>query len=543
MSRRGLDRSGVRRARLMSAAAACAALLFWAVPLASAETVYYRGVDGDPETLDPHKSSHTTEAQIIRDLFEGLLIHDARGQLVPGVANSWDVSTDGKTYTFHLRSDARWSNGASVRASDFVSSLRRLLTPATAAKYASLYYPIWNAEKIHKDPSGRPEDLGVEAPEEYTLVIRLERPTPYFLELLALQPASPVNPDNVLAAGKDFVRPGVLVSNGAYTLSESTPGHHIILKKNPHFHDSSHVSIDTVVYQPLGDLAAAARRFMAGELHSTNDFPAAQHRELKAKLGDQVVVSPYLGTYYLAFNTAKPPFSDPRIRTALSMVIDREFLSEAIWSGTMLPAYGFIPPGLSNYANPAEAQFKNLSLIEREEAAKRLLLDAGYGPGLAPLKVELRYNTTDNNRHTMVAIADMWKRALGVETMLANVDSKTHFALLRDRGDFDVARGGWIADYPDPQNFLFLFQSSSPGFNYARYASREFDDLMSGAASELHPVERAKLFRQADSLILRDVPYAPLLFYSNRNLISHKLKNFHPNLLGANATRFMSLLP
>ena len=266
-----------------------------------------------------------------------------------------------------------------------------------------------------------------------------------------------------------------MVSNGAYVLKEWVPNSHIRLQKNPQFHAAASVKIDVVRYEPTKDLSAAARRFMAGELQSTSDIPADQTKFLKEKLGDQVKISPYLGTWYLAVNTSKKPFDDVRVRQALSIAIDREFIAEEIWQGTMLPAYSFVPPGTGNYDKPATADYKDLSPIDREDKAKALLKEAGFGPG-KPLKVELRYNTTDNNKNTAVAIANQWK-AIGVETSFINTDAKTHFAYLRDGGDFDVARAGWIADYSDPQNFLFLVQSDNPGFNYAKYKNPDYDAL------------------------------------------------------------------
>jgi oligopeptide transport system substrate-binding protein len=510
---------------------------------ATAEGVYHRGIDGDPETLDPQKTSGTNESKVLRDLFEGLVAHDAMGKLIPGVAQSWDVSGDGKTYTFHLRPNAKWSNGDPLQAADFVFSFRRLLTPETAARYASLYYPILAAEKMHKRLGAGPDDLGVEASDSQTLMIRLERSTPYFLEILALQAAYPLHPGNVRMNGSDFVRPGVLISNGAYTLFENIPNSHVVLKKNREYYDADSVQIDAVYYHPVKDVTAGVRRFLASELHSVSDFPTDQYKSLRNKLGGQVSVAPSLGTYYLAFNTQKQPFSDSRIRNALSMVIDREFLSETIWSGTMLPAYSFIPPGIGNYGQPAEAAYKTITLIEREEAARQLLRDAGYGPGLRALNVSLRYNESDNNRRTMVAIADMWKNALGINTTIINSDTTAHFSHLRNGGDFDVARGGWIADYSDPQNFLFLFQSDNLGLNYSRYRNPEFDDLIRRAADQTDLAVRAQLLHTADTIIARDVPYVPLLFYAHRNLISTKLKGFYPNPVGANATRFMQLTP
>ncbi len=508
---------------------------------ALAQTVYERGNDGDPETLDPHKTSTTSEAHLLRDLFEGLVIHDAKGQVAPGVAEKWEISADGRTYRFHLRANAKWSNGEPVVADDFVFSLRRIMDPDTGAKYANILYPIRNAERINKRQAGvTPADLGVKAVDARTLEITLENPTPYFLELLTHQTGTPVNPRNVAAAGKDFVRPGKLISNGAYMLVENVPNSHILMKRNPHFHDAANVAIPTVRFHPLKDLSAAARRFMAGELHSTSDFPADQMKFLKEKLGAQVHVSPYLGTYYLAVNMTKKPLDDRRVRTALSMLIDREFLNDQIFSATMVPAYGFIPPGIGNYGAPAEADYKTMSPIDREDRAKALLKEAGYGAGLKTLKVELRYNMTDNNRNAMVAIADMWK-AGGIETSFIHTDGKTHFAYLRDGGIFDIARAGWIADYSDPQNFLFLVQSDNPGFNYARYKNPVFDALMVKSGLETDLKKRAAILLEADRIFVTDLPYIPLLFYSSRHLISPRLEGFFPNLRGANPTRFMRL--
>lgn len=520
-----------------------AAAMFAAFPSSlNAEAIYQRGNDGDPETLDPHKTSLVSEAHLLRDLFEGLVIHDGTGRIVPGVAERWEISPDGRRYRFHLRADARWSNGEQVKADDFVFSLRRILNPATGAKYANILYPILKAEAFHTGKGAVPDDVGVQALGARTLEIELERSTPYFLELLTHQTATPVNPGNVKAAGSDFIRPGTLVSNGAYVLSENVPNSHISLRKNPHFHAAATVQIDTVKYHPVKDLAAGARRFMAGELHSTSDIPADQLKFLKDKLGDQVTIAPYLGTYYLAFNMKKKPFDDVRVRTALSMAIDREFINDQIWSGTMVPAYGFVPPGIGNYGDPAEAEFKPWQPIEREDKARELLKDAGFGNDLKSLKVEIRYNMTDNNRGTMVAIADQWK-AIGVETTFITTDGKTHFAFLRDGGEFDIARGGWIGDYSDPHNFLFLLTTGNSGFNYAKYANPQFDDLLRRASEEGDLAKRAGILLEADRIMVRDQPFMPILFYSSRHLIARKLKGFTPNLRGANPTRFMRLDP
>lgn len=509
---------------------------------AMAQVVFHRGNDGDPETLDAHKTSTVSEAHLLRDLSEGLVIHHINGRVVPGVAESWTLAPDGKTYTFKLRANAKWSNGDPVKAGDFVYSLRRITNPETGAKYANMLYPILNAEKINKKGEGaRLEDLGVKALDDHTLEIALERPTPYFLELLTHQTGLPVHPPSVEKFGKDFVKPENWVSNGAYALKEFVPNSHIKMEKNRHFHDAANVQIDTILYYPNPDLAAAARRFQAGELHMTTDIPADQVKQLREKFGDQVKVAPYLGTYFLIINSSKKPFDDVRVRRALSLVIDREFIAEDIWGGTMLPAYGVIPPNIGNYGERAEADFKGTSPLDREDEAKKLLAAAGYGPG-TPLRVQLRYNTTDNNRRTVIAIAEQWK-ALGIETSFINTDGKTHFALLRDGGDFDIARYGWIGDYSDPQNFLFLFLSDNRGFNAGKYNNPKFDALLQQAANELDIAKRAAILREADSILTVDVPWIPVLYYSSKNLVSPKLVGFQQNLRGALPSRFMSLKP
>jgi oligopeptide transport system substrate-binding protein len=510
---------------------------------ANAQVVFNRGYDADPETLDPHKTSTVSEAHLIRDLFDNLVIHDARGAIAPGVAERWTRSPDGRVYTFHLRANARWSNGDPVTAADFEYSLKRIMTPATGAKYANILYPILNAEAFNKGQGKTADDMGVKALDPRTLQITLERPTPYFLELLTHQTGAPVQRANVERFGADFVRPGNLVSNGAFRLTENVPNSHIRMVKNPHFHDAANVGIDVVNFIPHQDLAAGARRFLAGELHVTTDIPADQIRFLRQRLGDQVKVTPYLGTWYFAFNTSKAPFDDIRVRRALSLVIDREFIAEQVWQGTMVPAYSWVPPGIGNYVDkPVEVDYKNKSAIEREDEAKRLLAAAGFGtgPGQRRLSVQLRYNTTDNNRATAVAVADMW-RQIGVETTFVNTDARTHFAYLRDGGDFDVARAGWIGDYSDPQNFLFLLESDNKGFNYARWKNAEFDALMRRAAEETDLPRRATILAQAEALIARDHPYVGILFFSNRNLISNRVEGYIPNLRGANPSRFVTL--
>lgn len=534
-----MGRAGTRGMSSALIAAVLVAAAAFAAPAADAQITYHRGNTADPETLDPHKTSTVYEAHVLRDVFEGLVIHNGKGELVPGVAESWTASKDATVYTFKFRANAKWSNGDQVKASDFVFAYRRIMNPETGAKYAKILFAIKNADAANKG-KGKPEEIGVRAVDDRTLEITLERPTPYFLELLAHQTALPLHEASVTKHGTSFVKPENWVSNGPYVLKEFVPGSHIRTAKNPNFHDAANVKIDAVMFYPTKDTAAAIRRVEAGELQSNDDIPADQIKALQAKFGDQIKLAPFLGTYYLAINTTKPPFNDVRVRQALSMAIDREFLAEQIWGNTMVPGYSFVPPGISNYNEPAYADYKEMTPDEREEQAKVLLAEAGFGPGKDKLKVEIRFNMTDNNRATVVAIAEQWKK-LGIETSQIHTDAKTHFAHLRDGGDFDVARAGWIADYADPQNFLFLLESDAVGLNYARYKNADYDDLMRRAATETNMEDRIKVLFAAETIFMHDLPYIPILYYGSKNLVSNKLQGWQTNLKDVHPTRFLTL--
>ncbi len=503
-----------------------------------AETVYHRGNNAEPETLDQHRTSTVYEANLLRDLYEGLVVDDSKGEVFPGVAESWQISDDGLVYTFQLRPDATWSNGDQVTTDDFVYSFRRIMDPETGAKYANILYPIKNAEAVNTGEVD-PAELGVAAPDPQTLEITLENSTPYFIDLLTHQTGLPVHPPSVEEYGAEFVRPENMVSNGAYTFDEWVINGHIKLSKNPEFHDAENVAIDTVYFYPTEDRSAALRRFQAGELHSNNDAPTEQMAWMKENLGDQLRIAPYLGNYYYTIKTDKEPFDNPDVRRALSMVIDREYLADEIWGGAMLPGYSLVPPGISNYGEPAYADYMDTPMLDREDEAIALLEGAGYGPD-NPLGVEIRYNTSENHKNTATAIADMWE-PLGVNTTLLNTDTATHYAHLRDKGDYDVARAGWIGDYSDPQNFLFLVESDNDGFNYANYDNPEYDALMDQAAKTTDLEERATILHQAEEIFMRDLPYIPLLYYSSINLVSPKLQGWEDNLRNVHATRWMSI--
>ncbi len=470
---------------------------------AFAEVVFNRGNSADPESLDPHKTSTVYEANILRDLFMGLMIHNAKAELEPGAAESHTVSEDGKVYTFKLRQGAKWSDGSPVTANDFVFSWRRLVDPATAAEYAYMLAPVVNAEAITKGEK-KPDELGVKAVDDTTFEVTLNAPTPYFLEMLTHQSTYAVSQANVEKFGADFIKPGNLVSNGAYMLAEFIPNDRVKAVKNPNFYDAANVKIDVVNYIPTEDRSTAMKRLEAGELDSNDDIPTEQLADLKAKFGEQVRLGPYLGTYYYAFKTDKAPWDNVKLRHAVSMAIDRDYLAEKVWQNTMLPAYSFVPPGITGYETKT-TDYAEKSQLDREDEAKKILTELGYGPD-KPLKMEIRYNTSENHKNTAVAIQEQLK-PLGIEVTLLNTDTKTHYGHLEQKGDFDIARAGWIADYKDPENFLSLCKTGT-GNNYGSYSNKEYDDLLAAAAAAPSPEERMKKLSDAEAVgVARDLAW------------------------------------
>ncbi|WP_116134480.1 peptide ABC transporter substrate-binding protein [Tropicimonas sp. IMCC34043] len=508
------------------------------LPLAGmAETVLNRGNLDDPESLDPHRTSTLAEANLMRDLFSGLMGLDPDAKLIPDAAASWRVSDDGLSYTFTLRADGKWSDGSPVTAADFVYSWRRVVTPETAAEYAYMLAPVKNAEAITAGTLP-PEDLGIRAIDDLTLEVTLNGPTPYFLQMLTHQSTYPVQKANVEAFGAAFTKPGNLVSNGAYVLGDFVPNDHITLTRNPEFYDAANVSIDTVNYYPTADASAAVKRFEAGELDVNRDFPTEQTADLQAKFGDQLRVGPTLGTYYYGFKIDKAPWDEVALRQAISMLIDRDFLAEKVWQDTMLPAYSFVPPGIDGYESAA-LDYAGMSQIDREEQAEAILTGLGIGPD-HPLALELRFNTSDNNANTAVAVQEMLA-PFGIEVSLVNLDTKSHYGYLEQKGDYDLARAAWFADYVDPENFLALCKTGT-GNNTTLYSDGDFDALLEKAALETDPAKRMGDLHDAEAIgVARDLCVVPLMFYSYHNLVSDRVGGWGDNVMDVHPTRFLSI--
>ncbi len=505
-----------------------------------AQDVLRVGNMGEPATLDPHHVAGVWENRIIGDMFMGLTTEGPDGSVVPGAAESWTVSDDGTSYTFKLR-DHKWSDGTPVSADDFVFALRRILKPETAAKYASLLYPIKNAEELNSGQMEGMENLGVRAIDPKTLEITLKAPTPYFIEQLTHYTAFPVPKHLVEKYGDDWVKKEHIASNGAYVLEEWLPNTHVRLTKNADFFDAKNVAIEKVEFYPTEDRGAVQKRFRAGEIDIAKDFASEQFDFLKKELPEETRVAPYLGIYYYTINTKKPPFDDARVRQALSMVIDREAITDKVLKTGEVPAYSFVPPGTGNYGDPAYVSWMDMPYDERVAEAKALMEEAGYGPD-NPLKFTLSYNTSENHKRIAIAVASMWKKALGVQAELFNQEVTPHYNKL-EQNDFEVARAAWIADYNDPQNFLYLLETRTGRQNYGRWSNADFDKLMEQAATTTDMDKRADYLRQAEAIAMAEQPDIPIYYYVSKNLVSDKVDGWEANVKDVQRTRYLKLKP
>lgn len=495
------------------------------------------GNGAEPESLDIHHSSGVSEANIQRDLFEGLVTLGPDAGLLPGAAESWTVSDDGLTYTFVLRPGARWSNDEPVTAHDFVYAFRRGLAPETAADYAFILYPIQNAEAITRGEIDDMDELGVRAVDDLTLEITLKAPTPYFLDMLTHQMAFPLHQGSVEAHGDQWTKPGNMVSNGAYLLEDWVPQDRIKLGKNPAFHAADDVQIDTVYYYPTEDVGQELKRYRADELDITYDVPADQVAWLVDNLNDEFENFPYLGTYYYAINTTAAPFDgNQELRQALSLAIDRELLTEKITRAGEVPAYAFVPPGVMNYTHQTP-DVAALSKEEREAKAKALYEQAGYSAD-NPLTVEILYNTSDNHKKIAIAVAAMWKQVLGVQATLRNEEWKVYLAS-RDEKNFEVARASWIGDYNDANTFLELFLSDAGPMNTTGFANPEFDELVRAAAFQPDLEERAAMLTQAENVLLDAAALIPIYHYTTQHMVKPHVGGWMNNVKDVHPTRYL----
>ena len=521
---------------LVKATALAAAFALGAASVAQAATLHLHN-GGDPRSLDPQRVSGNWEDRPVSDYIEGLMTLDAKGGAILGQAASYSVSDDGLVYTFKIRDDAKWSDGEPVVAEDFVLGLQRLEDPATAAEYAYLQYFIDNAEAINSGEITDLDKLGVKALDDKTVEITLNAPTPYFLQALTHYSAYPVPSHVVAEYGDDWATIDHLVANGPFKPIEWIPGSYIHSVKNDTYYAADTVQLDDVYYYITDDDNAALQRYRAGEIDILSNFASDQYQLLKDQYAGQAHVFPFLGVYYYVINQTKEPFTDVRVREALSIAINRKVIGPDILGTGELPAYGWVPPGTSNYEGeqymPAYA---DETYDERVAEAAKLMEEAGY-TAENPLTLQLRYNTNENHQRIAVAISAMWE-PIHVKVELFNSDVSTHYDALT-AGDFQIGRAGWIMDYDDPSNMLDLLKSGT-GNNYGRYSNAEYDSLLDKAAKEQDLVKRAGYMHAAEKIAMDEFGVIPIYYYVAKWVISPEISGFEDNAVDRHLLRYIS---
>ena len=490
-------------------------------PLADDQTFTYRVLD-EHSSVDPQVVEDVSGSEIVRDLFEGLMSQDAEGNLVPGVATGYDVSDDKLTYTFHLRDNAKWSNGDPVVAGDFVYAWRRAADPALASPYQWFMelMSIVGAKEVIAGTAA-PDTLGIEAPDDLTFVVHLTAPIPYFPQMVTHATTFPAPQKVIEQFGADWTKPGNIVSNGAYVLTEHIPNERSVRERNPMYWDNEHTIIDKVVALVINDENVALTRYLAGELDRT-EVPAGQYPRLKEEYPDQAVSFPRLCNYYYTFNlsdTGPEAFKDVKVREALSLAVDRKVIVDNILAGGQPEAYTFTPAAVAGFT-PPETPMATMTQAERDAKAKELLAEAGYDAA-NPLSFKLIYNTSDAHEKIAVALSQMWKQKLGVQVELGNMEWKV-FLETRGNQDFDLARGAWCGDYNEASTFLDLIQSDS-GYNDGKYANPDYDKLLAEAKTA---DDTTPLYTEAEQIIAADVPVIPIYHYAGVYMLDKDVGNW-----------------
>lgn len=489
--------------------------------LAADQTFTYRLLD-DVSSFDPQIVEDVDGANVVRDLFEGLMNQDEEGNLVPGVATGYELSDDKMTYTFTLRDDAVWSNGDPVVAGDFVFGWRRAADPATASPY-QWFVELMSIENASEVIAGdlAPEELGVSAPDDHTLVVKLTTPLPYFPQMTTHSTTFPAPQKVIEKFGAEWTKPENIVSNGAYVLTEYEPGERIVRARNETYWDNENTILDKTVGLIINDENVALTRYLAGELDRT-DVPAGQFPRLKEEYPDEAISFPRLCNYYYTFNlsdSGPEAFKDPMVRKALSLAVDRKIIVENVMAGGQPEAYSFTPEAVAGFTPPS-SDMVNMTQAERDAMAKELLAEAGYGED-NPLSFEMVYNTSEAHEKVAVVLSQMWKQKLGVEATLANMEWKV---FLEERGNqnFELARGAWCGDYNEASTFLDLITTPS-GYNDGKFSNAEYDQLIADAKTA---EDTTPLYTRAEEIIAEETPVIPIYHYAGVYMMDSDVGNW-----------------
>jgi len=497
----------------------------------------------EPVALDPHITTGTSELNIHMALFEGLVAPDPRTLAPePGVAERWESSADGMLWTFHLRADARWSDGQPVTAADFLFAWQRILSPALGAANASLLFDIDGAEAFNRGTATDFASVGVSAPDPRTLVVRLRHPAPYFLNLLMHPAFYPVRRDVIAATGDPFDRSNrwhaaAHVGNGPFMFGEWLRGQWVEVIRNPHYWDAPRVALNAIRFKTFDDAGTEERAFFSGQLHATERIAPGRVDALRERHPEMLRIDPYLGTYYYLLNCRRAPLDDPRVRRALALALDRSVITDRLLRGGQTPASSFTPANVPGYTPPRGAGFD-------PAAARALLAEAGFPDGTGFPRMEILFNTSESHRLIAEAVQDMWRRHLGIEILLTNQEVGVYFES-RALGNFDIARAVWIGDYLAPETFLHLWTSSS-GNNFSGWADPAYDALIAraaAAAAGADPTTRMELLREAERRLLDQQPVIPVYHYAAGYLLRPEVKGWHPTLLDWHPYKYLSLEP
>lgn len=496
----------------------------------------YMGNGAEPKDLDPHITTGIPEDHIQQNIFEGLVSVDPKTLApVPGVAESWTLSPDGRVYTFRLNKNAKWSNGDPVTAGDFVYSFERLLRPETASEYAYQGYYMVNAKDYNTGKLKDASKIGVAAIDDHTLKITLVNPTPFFLGLLYHHSLYPVHRASIEKHGAKWTRPENIVTNGAFMLSKWETNKIITIVPNPHYWDRATVKLKAAHFLPIENLDTEEKMFRSGRLHTTNEVPLEKLPHWQSDKSGVYQTYPYLGTYFYWINTKKKGLDDKRVRKALNLAIDRERLVKFVTKGGQLPGTVYTPPGTGGF-QPTPRLPSDLSRVEE---AKKLLAEAGYPGGKGLPTLEILYNTHEGHKKIAEALQQMWKTNLGVNVSLFNQEWKVYLDSMRNM-QFDLGRQGWIGDYNDPTTFQDLLVSDN-GNNRSGFASAKYDALVDKAAREQNPKKRLAIMGEIEDMISDELPVIPLYIYTRNYLKRKEVQGWYPNVQDFHPLKYVSL--
>ncbi len=495
-----------------------------------------RGNGSEPDSIDPQLARMEAAMTILRDCYEGLISMAPDGSAIPGAAESWTVSDDGRRYTFRLRATASWSNGDALVAADFAAAFRRLVDPMTASQYALMLEPVVNAAAIIAGELP-PAALGVSAPDDAMLVVELSEPSPYFIAMLSHPSTFAVHRATLAASPEAFARPGTAVTNGAFVPVAWEIGSHIVATRNPHYWNDAGNRVDAVRYLHIADPVTELTRFRAGDLDISYTVPPGEAARLGRELPGQLHTAPHVGVYYYGYALDLPPFRNaPKLRQALAMAIDRETLTTQVLGDGERPAHGWVPEGVAGYL-PQRFGWALLDPAARVAEARRLYAEAGYSTG-KPLRIELRTSKSQVHDRIALAVTAMWRETLGVEASLRSEDFRVLKAAI-DAREALLFRGSWIGDYNDAYSFLQVLKGGF-GINLPRYRSAAYDAALA-AASRATGDERAMHLAAAERQLLEDVPLIPLYFYVSKHLVAPRVSGWYDNVMNVTYSKDLSL--